>query len=247
MWFIIWVSIFLSVSLDKVVAQCPTITQTDTDTTTVTETQAETSYTTTTITIPYCTETSTHSGTKTEISITDTYTTTTTTPVVTTLKTNALQIYDIDGTKTVYINCDITGIAKRIHDPIPQSTSTGKRKRKVTNAERLKLGLPLLKPHTRLPGWMQKKQNGGGPSCTTAYETSTSFDTVTTTQIPTVVITETECLLTLIEDTTVWETTGSTDTITHTETSVLPTTTTTSLVTFTTTHTNYIATVTYCL
>ncbi|WRT68517.1 uncharacterized protein IL334_005493 [Kwoniella shivajii] len=206
MWSMIWLTILISCQLIK--AQCPTITDTDTTTQTETTTDSLMITSTTTITLAYCTETSTHTETTTEHSSTDTYTTTTATSTITTTETSTTPT-ETTSTRTIYVRDGITVIAKKAiieQTPTPTATLTlqerrGGKGRRVTNADRLKYGLPLNKPYIRKPG--RKRQAGqNDPSCTTAYETITQTDTATVTQTPTVYVEETTCLLTLTEDVT---------------------------------------------
>ncbi|WWC63432.1 uncharacterized protein I303_106034 [Kwoniella dejecticola CBS 10117] len=258
MWLAAVLLVFAILKSVAIAADCPTITQTDTTTDVSTVIGSSTLTSTTTTTVASCEETTTESTTTTTRYNLRVYNT----DITLTISKNCT--FHVDpygnrgrtvipcGTTTTIITQQVTvtatptpGSDYEIPRPasISQSLPTAAaseikpdlRERRITNAERLKLKLPLMKPHTRQPGW--RRQND--PSCTTNYETTTSTQSVTTTSMPTSWVTVTDCSTTNTATTKDVSTETTTDTSTVTNTYTEDTSTITTHVYSTTRHSGW--------
>ncbi|WWC93473.1 hypothetical protein V866_000308 [Kwoniella sp. B9012] len=187
MWTIIWlITFFFTLPLRTVLGQrdCPTVTVPSVITSV--ETVTESTTTTSTDTLSYCYEYTTVYVHRTRAAETEDFSLLTLTPVPTANPAASPTSSPTTTTSTIFVNnCGTTSL--------PDLDLRG-----MTNAERLKRGLPLNKPRFRKPGFLPKPRQE--PSCITTVYVTTPTTTQTTTTTTTTFTEETvTCLLTIEE------------------------------------------------
>ncbi|WWD02274.1 hypothetical protein V865_000313 [Kwoniella europaea PYCC6329] len=187
MWTIIWLITFsFTLSLRTVLGQrdCPTVTVPSV--TTSVEIVTESTTTTSTDTLSYCYEYTTVYVHRTRAAEVEDFAFFTLTPVPTANPAASPTSNPTSTTSTIFVNnCETTSL--------PDLDLRG-----MTNAERLKRGLPLNKPRFRKPGFLPRPRQE--PSCITTVYVTTPTTTQTTTTTTTTFTEETvTCLLTIEE------------------------------------------------